>query len=73
MASNHKHSTDRVDGRAVATCTECDEYAVSLDYGKAEADNEILKQLEDFIGDTCPHCGGDVGFMQSEKPSEVLE
>jgi len=70
--SDYRHATDRVDGTIVASCSECDEYAVSVEYGAA-ADNEVLDDLKQIVSDTCPYCSGDVGVVQSETPVEVFE
>jgi len=70
--SEYKHETDRVDGTALATCRQCDEYGVSVDYESA-ADDDVLADLKQLVSDECPHCGSDVAFMESQQPSEVLE
>jgi len=70
--SDYKHATDRVDRRALAECVECDEYSAILEY-KSAVDDDALADLKSFLGDECPHCGGNVGFMQAERPTEVIE
>ena len=72
MASDYQHDTDRVDGTALATCTDCDEYSASVEYESA-ADDDVLADLKRLVSDECPHCGGDVAFMEQEQPVEVLE
>jgi len=68
----HRHATDRVDGTALANCTDCDEYSATVEYESAVDDN-VLEDLKKLVGDTCPHCGGDVAFIESKQPSEVLD
>lgn len=68
---NYRHSTDRVDGQIIAECHDCKEYSVTVEYSAAEESSlEILKQI---VLDECPGCGGEVGFLEHETPTEILD
>jgi len=70
--SDFKHATDRVDGVIVANCTECDEYTCTAKYETA-VDDDILADFKRLVGDECPYCGGSVGVVNQETPTEVLD
>jgi len=70
--AEYKHTTDRVDGVIVANCTECDEYSCTAEYGTA-VDDDVLADFKRIVSDTCPYCGGSVGVVGQETPTEVLE
>jgi len=69
--SEYKHKTDRVDGVIIAECSECSEYSGVVEYESA-VDDDVLADLKDMISDECHHCGGEVGIIQQETPTEVL-
>lgn len=69
--SDHKHSTDRVEGLIISECPEGCDVSVELEYGDA-ADNEVLADLKDLIS-VCRNCGADMAYVQHEEPAEVLD
>ena len=70
--SDYKHATDRVDGTIIADCIECDEYNIIVEYETA-VDDDVLADFKQVVSETCPHCGGTVGTVKQETPTEVLE
>jgi len=69
--SEYKHKTDRVDGVIIAECSECSEYSGVVEYESA-VDDDVLADLKKVVSNTCPHCGGSIGVVQQETPTEVL-
>lgn len=74
--SDHRLSTDRVDGTVVAECPNIDEdptahLSVTVEYEDA-ADTEIFEELLD-TWTACGECGAELQALHQQEPTEVLD
>lgn len=68
--SDHRHSTDRVDGLYLAECPNgC--ATIELEYTDA-ADHSIVEAIKE-LAEECSHCDAAMDIINYEEPSEVLD
>jgi hypothetical protein len=73
--TDHRHNTDRTDGRIVAECPNIDNdpnrhLSIEVEYETAVGD-DVLDDLTEAWSE-CGHCGAELDVIDYREPTEVL-
>lgn len=67
--SDYRRATDRIDGRIIAECPECEQsWECVIKLSKRSIKDRLTDEFRE-----CTNCGAEMDMISQETPSEVLE